>query len=282
MSRFRLAAIALGIAAALTAASVPAPAQDARLEAVQFFPRQGSEPRLRGGVPGRFDYYAMVMSWSPSFCAGEARPNDTQCRPRGRPYAFVLHGLWPQYERGYPDSCPTPDRPFVQQSTIDRMLDIMPSRNLIIHEYRKHGVCSGMGPEDYFVRARQLFERIKVPQRFAAPVENQMVDTAAIVSEFVAANPGLKPDHLAVVCNGPGNRLREIRVCYGQDGQFRSCGHNENARRLCNSQRVFVPPVRADRVDDTPRRIPRGQNQPGPNLPGPNLPGPVPPSQRSL
>ncbi|CAN0425446.1 unnamed protein product, partial [Phaeothamnion confervicola] len=210
----------------------------------QYFTRPGSEPRIRGGVPGRFDYYAMVMSWSPTYCAGEARSGDTQCRPRGRPFAFVLHGLWPQYERGFPESCPTPDRPFVPQSTIDRLLDIMPSRNLVIHEYRKHGVCSGMGPEDYFARSRQLFERIKVPRRFIDPVENQIVETATVVSEFVAANPGLKPDMLAVVCGGPGNRLREVRVCFTRDGQFRACGANENPRRLCDAPRVFVPPVR--------------------------------------
>lgn len=275
----RLALLVGALGGLIIAGSVTAPARDGRdahLETVQFAPRPGSEPRVRGGVPGRFDYYAMVMSWSPTFCATEARPGDSQCRPRGRPYAFILHGLWPQYERGFPESCPTPDRPFVPQSTIDRIQDIMPSRNLVIHEYRKHGVCSGLGPEDYFARSRQLFEKVKIPQRFHNPLDNQMVDTAQVVQEFVAANPGMKADHLAIVCNGPGNRLREIRVCFTQDGHFRSCGGNENPRRLCNSNRVFVPPLRADRGDETPRRLPRSDDR------GPMLPGPVMPGQRNL
>ncbi len=235
------------------------------VELAQFAPRSGSEPRMRGGVQGRFDYYALVLSWSPTFCATADRPDEQQCNRRdGRRFSFILHGLWPQFERGYPEFCPTAERPFVSQSTIDRMSDIMPSRNLIIHEYRKHGVCTGLGPEGYYELSRQLYGKVKIPQRFAAPDQNQMVDTSAVIDEFVAANPGMKPDMLAVSCGGPGNRLREVRVCFSPDGQFRACGGNENQRRLCASPRVFVPPVRESR--DGPRR---GQ--------GPMLPGPVPP-----
>ena len=56
---------------------------------------------------GDFDYYVLVLSWSPTHCssdAGHGRGNDMQCRS-GRPFGFVLHGLWPQYERGYPQAC---------------------------------------------------------------------------------------------------------------------------------------------------------------------------------
>ena len=239
----------------------------ARIERAQFAPRPGSEPRLRGGLPGQFDYYALVLSWSPTHCASTDRPDAEQCNRRdGRRFAFVLHGLWPQYERGFPESCPTGERPFVPNSTIERMLDIMPSRNLVIHEYRKHGVCSGLGTEGYFDMSRRLYERIKIPPRFRAPDESQMVDTGAVVDDFVAANPGLKPDMLAVVCGGPGNRLREVRVCFTPRGDLRACGGNEVQRRLCNAPRVFVPPVRASRAEDPPR-----------GRPGLILPGPVPP-----
>lgn len=274
----RTTVLTVGLAAIATVGDV-AFAQSAgpAIEQVQYAPRAGSEPRIRGGVEGRFDYYSMVMSWSPTYCAGDARPGDSQCRPRPRPFAFVLHGLWPQYERGYPEFCPTAERPFVPQNTLDRILDIMPSRNLAIHEYRKHGVCSGLGPEGYFDLARSLFTRIKVPARFVNPVENQFVDTSAVVSEFVAANPGLKPDMLAVVCGGPGNRLREVRVCFTKQGELRSCGNNENARRLCAAPRVFLPPVRTSGSSFAPGRQPPGQGSPGPMLPAP-----VPSGQRSL
>jgi ribonuclease T2 len=52
-------------------------------------------------APGKFDYYVLSLSWSPSFCetaTGNARRQ--QCG--ARPFSFVVHGLWPQYERGFP------------------------------------------------------------------------------------------------------------------------------------------------------------------------------------
>lgn len=239
------------------------------LEQVQYLPRPGSEPRMRGGVQGRFDYYALALSWSPTHCATVDRPDAEQCNRRdGRRFAFVLHGLWPQFERGYPEFCPTADRPFVPERTIDRMRDIMPARGLIIHQFRKHGVCSGLDVDGYFALSRKLYEKVKIPPRYLSPDQNQMVDTDTVVDEFVAANPGLKPDMLAVVCGGPGNRMREVRVCFSPAGEFRTCGSNENQRRLCAAPRVFVPPVRESRGE--PRR--RDGDRP-------MLPGPVPPSR---
>ncbi len=273
------AAAAFGFAGAGLAQSTSAPGILPGVERVQFAPREGSQPRIRGGMQGRFDYYALVMSWSPTHCETTDRPDVQQCRPRdGRRFAFILHGLWPQYERGYPESCPTNTRPFVEQRTIDAMADIMPSKGLMIHEYRKHGTCSGLEPHGYFALSRKLFEKIRVPKRFHAPDQNQMVDTSAVIDEFVAANPGLKPDMLAISCGGPGNRLREVRVCFSQDGQFRSCGSNENQRRLCASPRVFVPPVRESRGGFRGGEQGGGRGQ----QPGQMLPGPVPPPARNL
>ena len=59
--------------------------------------------------PGKFDYYALALSWSPTYCDGATRnQNDPQCnRAGGRPYAFVLHGLWPQHQKGWPENCAT-------------------------------------------------------------------------------------------------------------------------------------------------------------------------------
>ena len=106
---------------------------------------------------GAFDYYVLALSWSPTYCA-ERRGNgyEPQCDVRsGRPYAFVLHGLWPQHERGWPENCRTSDRGWVPGPVAERMLDIMPSKRLVFNEYRKHGTCSGLGVDGYFDLARQ-------------------------------------------------------------------------------------------------------------------------------
>ena len=66
------------------------------------------------GEPGEFDYYALALSWSPSYCATNGGRDPNQCGS-GRRLGFVLHGLWPQYEKGYPQSCsrePLPDAKF--------------------------------------------------------------------------------------------------------------------------------------------------------------------------
>ena len=58
----------------------------------------------RQNQPGQFDFYVLSLSWSPSFCesAGErGTPPREQCG--ARPYSFVVHGLWPQYDRGFPE-----------------------------------------------------------------------------------------------------------------------------------------------------------------------------------
>jgi ribonuclease T2 len=209
----------------------------------------GSDQRSQqgAGLAGKFDYYALVLSWSPSFCAGIPRDGyDPQCHRRdGKRYAFVVHGLWPQYEKGYPEYCPTRDRPFVPQSVIDKMLDIMPSPKLVIHEYKKHGTCSGHDPVGYFDVTRNLFSKVKIPQRFQGSDQAMMVSPGELVQEFVAANPGLKPEMISVDCDErSGNRLKEVRVCFTKDGDLRSCGRNEDQRRLCSAAKMYVPPVR--------------------------------------
>lgn len=209
---------------------------------------------------GRFDYYAMVMSWSPSYCAGLQRGGyDPQCHSRdGKRYSFILHGLWPQHERGWPQDCPIQGRPFVPQKTIDGMLDIMPSPKLVIHEYRKHGTCSGLSPEDYYAVSRQLFKKVAVPARYARTNQALSVSPAELVRDFVDANPGMKSENMAVACGGPGNRLREIRVCFTREGQFRACGRNEDARKLCSASKLYLPPVREGAGPGAPQNRPAG------------------------
>jgi ribonuclease T2 len=206
-------------------------------------PRGGSPG---GHVAGKFDYYALVLSWSPTYCASpQRRANEPQCDPpTGRRYAFVLHGLWPQYERGYPEYCATRDRPFVPQPVIDRMLDIMPSPRLVIHEYRRHGTCSGLDPASYYDLSRTLFSKVKIPAPYVNPASPRLIEPAELAREFAAANPTLQPDMIGIECRGAGNRLRAIRVCFSREGDFRTCGANEDQRRLCAAKRVYVPPVR--------------------------------------
>ena len=231
----------------------------------------GRDGTAREHLAGDFDYYLLVLSWSPTYCAdvGQER-RDPQCNPRaGRPFAFVLHGLWPQWERGWPHDCRSPDRGYVPGPVAERMLDIMPSKRLVFHEYRTHGTCSGLGVDGYFELARQLYRKVKIPSRLASPVEERMtIAPGELIGEFVAANPQLKPDMIAVACGGAGNRLREVRICFDKGGAFRACGRNEDQARLCAADRMYVPPLRLGGGGGPPAH--RQPPAPGDDL----LPGP--------
>ena len=204
-----------------------------------------SAQRSGNHIAGRFDYYQLVLSWSPTHCEDNSRGrNDTQCGPRrARPYAFVLHGLWPQYDRGYPEFCRTRSRPFVKNATIDAMMDIMPSRGLIIHQYKKHGTCSGYTPADYFKASRLLYKRVRIPKRYDSPNKAQFATPNGLIQDFVAANPKLRSSMISVVCKrGNANQLREIRICFDKKGRFRSC--SGNSRNRCRRAKMYIPPAR--------------------------------------
>jgi ribonuclease T2 len=266
-SALKSAAVTLGLIAILSLLSLTQ----------RDSPAEGRDTRQRSGernVAGEFDYYSLVLSWSPTHCAtADGRDDRMQCQRRdGRRYAFILHGLWPQYERGYPRQCRTRRKPFVPQPVINGMLDIMPSRGLIIHEYRAHGTCSGLDPAGYYALSRRLFEKIQIPRRFANPFETLFVTPANLAREFANVNPGLERDMIGVSCGRPGNRLKDVRICLTKQGDFRACGDNEAQRRLCRASQIRMPPVRSSRpVGD--RSAPRKQNNDP--LPGPRvLPSP--------
>src|SRR5258708_31440357 len=70
---------------------------------VAFSPGIASAQDRRQNAPGECDFYVLSLSWSPSFCEeaserGNSGRSQAQCG--GRPVSFVVHGLWPQYERG--------------------------------------------------------------------------------------------------------------------------------------------------------------------------------------
>jgi ribonuclease T2 len=191
-----------------------------------------------GNTPGAFDYYALVLTWMPSYCRGEGRSRkDRQC-DIAKPHAFLLHGLWPQHEKGWPEDCPTGKRPWVPESVIAEMRDIMPSKNLVIHEYRAHGTCSGLDPAQYFAVARALYQRIGVPARFLAANANPLASPAEVERAFLDANPWLKPEMISVTCRRA--HLLDIRVCFGRDLSPRACGVNEDQRRLCAAPKIIV------------------------------------------
>ncbi|WP_137132909.1 ribonuclease [Rhizobium sp. FY34] len=187
---------------------------------------------------GNFDFYVLSLSWSPTFCAGNrGKDSPDQCAT-DKPFRFIVHGLWPQNERGYPEFCANTQPRRVPEDLGRAYFDIMPSMGLIGHQWRKHGSCSGLSQEAYLQTTREALNKIKLPADIATASGPLTFSAAAIEDKFLDANPGLRPESIAISCEG--NRLEEVRICLAKDLSFRTCA--EVDRKGCTINRVNVPP----------------------------------------
>lgn len=202
----------------------------------------GAQDR-RQNAPGEFDFYVLALSWSPSYCeAAQERGRlgkSQQIQCGGRPYSFVVHGLWPQYDRGSPNYCVQP-APRLDRRIVSSMLDLMPAPGLIYNQWDKHGTCSGLQPRAYFETIRKARAAIKIPGQFLELSEHRMVSPDEVEKAFVEANPGLRATSISVTCDS--RRLGEVRICVNKDLQFHACA--EVDRRTCRRDKVVMPPVR--------------------------------------
>jgi len=197
----------------------------------------------RQNQAGQFDYYVLALSWSPSFCEGSAERGREQKEQCGaRPYSFVVHGLWPQYERGFPEFCQQPP-PRLDRNIVSSMLDLMPAPRLIFNEWDKHGTCSGLNPRAYFEGVRKARALVKIPEAYIEPQQPLTVSPDEVEEAFVQANPGLTHEGIAVTCDS--RRLNEVRICLSKDFRFRDCV--EIDRRACRRDKLQMPPVRGAR-----------------------------------
>ncbi len=214
----RILRLVLALAAALPA---PAPA------------------RADGETPGDFDYYVLSLSWSPNWCAteGDARGAD-QCQPR-HDHGWVLHGLWPQYHRGWPAYCDTTAAPPSRGMTAD-MADIMGSSGLAWHQWKKHGTCSGLRAADYFALSRRAYAAVTRPEvfrRLDAPVK---LPARVVERAFLEANPGWRADMLTITCKD--GHIQEARLCLSRDLDPVPCGRDVAAD--CRLSDALFAPVR--------------------------------------
>jgi ribonuclease T2 len=204
-----------------------------------FF-RRATRPAGPASVaPGNFDFYVLALSWSPSFCAGRGSARDsTQC-DTGRRLGFVVHGLWPQFERGFPQDCDGERNP--SRLALEAARGLYPDEGLARYEWRKHGTCTGRAPSEFFADVRRARDLVTVPPVLVAPDQPQRLAPTDIQRAFYAANPRLRPGMMAIGC--AAGALQEVRVCISKDlRDFRPCP--EVVRSSCRAGAIQIPPVR--------------------------------------
>ena len=192
---------------------------------------------VRADRAGAFDYYVLSLSWSPTWCAleGRARGAD-QC---SQAHGWVLHGLWPQYHRGWPDYCQSAQRP-PSRATTAGMADIMGSGGLAWHQWKKHGTCSGLSAEDYFALSRRAYARVNRPVVFRKLSEPVKLPARVIEEAFLKANPGWEADMLTITCRA--GRIQEARLCLSKTLDPVPCGRDVIAD--CTMTNALFDPVR--------------------------------------
>ena len=188
---------------------------------------------------GAFDYYVMALSWSPNWCAieGDAK-GSPQCDPR-EDYGWVLHGLWPQYHRGWPEFCNTAERNPPRWMT-EQMVDIMGTSGLAWYQWKKHGRCSGLSGEDYYALSRRAYDSIVRPPVFRRLDTSVKLPASVVEDAFLKANPQLEPDMLTITCRD--GFIQEARVCLAKDLSPVPCGRD--VIRDCTLDSARFDPVR--------------------------------------
>lgn len=184
-----------------------------------------------GQRAGDFDYYVMALSWSPNWCAqvGDGR-DDPQCGA-GRGHTWVLHGLWPQYEQGWPSFCRTPQGDPSRSQTA-AMADIMGSSGPAFYQWKKHGRCSGLPAADYFDTSRAAYDSITLPPVFEEITRDLTLPASVIEDAFIDANPNLARDQITITCKD--GMIAEARICLTKDLEPRRCG--DDVIRDCRMQ----------------------------------------------
>jgi ribonuclease T2 len=185
---------------------------------------------------GDFDYYLLTLSWAPEFCATNTKgASTTECDPKQH-MGLVVHGLWPQYNNGkWPQDCAS--TPPVASATVNHMLPIMPGKQLIQHEWSKHGTCSGLSAKDYFAAIEKLYAGLNVPQDFKKPANTSRTSPKDIERRFASANSAPK-EAFRVSC--PQNEFSAVEICLSKDLKYQSC---PTTLKECKASNIQVRPV---------------------------------------
>lgn len=192
-----------------------------------------------GERAGAFDYYVMALSWSANWCAMEGDDRrDPQCDP-GKGITWVVHGLWPQFETGWPSYCRTVERDPSRSETAD-MADVFGGAGAAFYQWKKHGRCSGLPAATYFKTARAAFGSIRLPAVFDQLHKDVKLPATVVEDAFLEANPGLMRDQITITCaNG---MIQEARICLTKDLEPRRCG--ADSLRDCRMKDAVMEAIR--------------------------------------
>jgi ribonuclease T2 len=198
-----------------------------------------SPSRADGEAAGDFDYYVLALSWSANWCAREGDDRDDPQCDAGQGITWVVHGLWPQYERGWPAFCRTAERDPSRGETA-AMADVFGGAGSAFYQWKKHGRCSGLSARDYYSTARAAFKSITLPPIFAGLDQDVRLPALVVEEAFLEVNPGLARDEITITC--ADGMIQEARICLTKELEPRRCG--DDVIRDCRMRDALMEAVR--------------------------------------
>ena len=178
--------------------------------------------------PGDFDVYLLAQTWAPHFCCHHADRCHTV------PWAFSarhlsLHGLWPGFMtprdggQTFPQSCEAAQRllpnflpreyidvapSFTSYDTVARQAKV---GELAKHEWKKHGTCTGLAPDQYFQAALTAMGQLPGDRGTPSLLSN------AVGGEVSAASLRAAYAKRVAVRTDRQCRLSEVTTCFAKN-----------------------------------------------------------------
>ena len=188
-----------------------------------------------GEPAGDFDYYVLSLSWIPNWCELEGDDRRApECREEGR--GWSVHGLWPQYDYGWPSNCRTSERDPSRMMT-RAQTDVFGNSGLAWYQWQKHGRCSGLSAEAYYDAARKAFEMIEMPEILRQIPREMSLRPSVVEAAFLEVNPDMIADGITMTCKA--GMIQEARICLTKDLELRECG--ADARNDCSYEADIFP-----------------------------------------
>ena len=168
--------------------------------------------------PGNFDYYVLAVTWLPSFCQGRS---EQVCAKNTN--HFVVHGLWPQRENGWPEFCASASN-HSDLRGIEKAQDLFSSKHAAFHEWYKHGTCSGLDLAAYFDLTRKAYSGLNFTETTALLNKKSRLNWRYVKDTLKKDNPGLPDD--AIYVSIKKGTVDEVRICLTKSMQPRACSRS--------------------------------------------------------
>jgi len=185
------------------------------------------------GDSNDFDYYLLALSWAPNFCATHSG-SANECGS-GRHVGFVVHGLWPEAERGRLDE-PCQHTSPVAADVVRYALNFYPDAGLVQHEWQCHGVYSGLSAGDYFAKVGKAYQGLRIPAAISGMTADTEVRAADLTRQFEQANAAPEGSFVTSCHDG---ELVAVEACFTKDLKLRRCSP---AQRGCSGELLVRAP----------------------------------------